>query len=139
MAFKAIPLALSSDSAASAFCSRTRSRFIFLERHYYPLESMVFIQPRNGFVNRCSLSVFPMIMAGKRKARNIVDKVTLSVKLRKMKIVRLTKNNSVAVDDLVKESHNELLTVGKAANLCVEKGLPSVRRKYVKNREAQPA
>jgi hypothetical protein len=51
-----------------------------------------------------------------------------------MKIVRLTKTNTEALNLLVKNSGNELLTVGRAANMCVEKGMPAVRRRFVKSK-----
>jgi len=55
-----------------------------------------------------------------------------------MKVIRLTKLNTEAVNLLVKDSRNDLLTVGKAANLCVEKGLPAIRRKFVTRKQPQP-
>lgn len=49
-----------------------------------------------------------------------------------MKQIRLSKVNDAAVFQLVRDAKNDLLTFPKAANLALEKGLPIVRKIYVK-------
>lgn len=53
----------------------------------------------------------------------------------KAKVIKLTRANTAAVIGLVKDSENDLLTVGKAANMCVEKGVAAVRKRFVKASE----
>jgi hypothetical protein len=54
------------------------------------------------------------------------------------KVVKLTKANTEAVDAVVKDAKNELLKAGKVVNLSIARGLPFVRRKFVKT-EAKAA
>lgn len=49
-----------------------------------------------------------------------------------MKQIRLSKTNDEAIIQLVKDANNVLLTVPKAVNIAVEKGLPAVRKQFVK-------
>lgn len=51
---------------------------------------------------------------------------------RQMKQIRLSNKNETAVNALVKDSQNDLLTVAKAANIAIEKGLPKTRQLFVK-------
>jgi len=49
-----------------------------------------------------------------------------------MKQIRISNQNEKAIDALVKEAKNDLLTVPKAANIAISKGLPAVRKLFVK-------
>jgi hypothetical protein len=46
--------------------------------------------------------------------------------------VRLTKENVGAIEQLKREAKLDLLTFPKAANMAIEKGLPAVRKLFVK-------
>ena len=46
--------------------------------------------------------------------------------------IRLSKSNEAEIERLVKESVNPLLKPALAVNLCIEKGLPAVRKLFVK-------
>ena len=46
--------------------------------------------------------------------------------------IRLSKSNEAEIERLVKESANSLLTAPLAVNICIEKGLPAVRKLFVK-------
>lgn len=48
-----------------------------------------------------------------------------------MKQIRLSKENDAAIAKLVKEAKLDLLTVPKAANLAIKKGLPLMRKIFV--------
>ena len=48
-----------------------------------------------------------------------------------MKQIRLAKENESALSELVRDSKNDLLTVSKAANLAIRRGLPILRKLFV--------
>jgi hypothetical protein len=48
------------------------------------------------------------------------------------KVVKLTRENEAEVAAVVRDSKNELLKVGRVVNLSIKRGLPYIRRKYVK-------
>ena len=50
------------------------------------------------------------------------------------KVARLTDANADAVESVVVDAKNELLKPGKVVNLAIAKGLPFIRRKYVKQK-----
>lgn len=47
--------------------------------------------------------------------------------------IRLSKVNEKAIESVVKESSNPLLTPAKATNIAVSKGLRGLRKQFVKN------
>ena len=51
-----------------------------------------------------------------------------------MKQIRLNPINEANLIALVRDSKNDLLTVSKAANVSIDKGLPLARKLFVKSR-----
>ena len=52
-----------------------------------------------------------------------------------MKQIRLSAQNEKAVIELVKQAGNDLLTIPKAANKAIEKGLPAARKHFIKTNQ----
>lgn len=52
--------------------------------------------------------------------------------------IRLSKENEAAIESLVKDSINPLLTPAKAVNMAIEKGLHAVRKQFVKPATKKP-
>lgn len=50
-----------------------------------------------------------------------------------MKQIRLTKENEKQLTRLVQDSQNDLLTIGKAANYAIRRGLRYARQKFFRN------
>lgn len=46
--------------------------------------------------------------------------------------IRLVRENRRDIAALVRDAHNDLLTQSKAANYCIRKGLPVIRKLFVK-------
>ena len=49
-----------------------------------------------------------------------------------MNPIRISKTNAAEITKLIADSKNDLLTPSIAVNAAVEKGLPAVRKLYVK-------
>lgn len=49
-----------------------------------------------------------------------------------MNPIRISKDNEKAVEAIVKDSANELLTPSIVVNAATKKGLPAVRKQFVK-------
>lgn len=63
----------------------------------------------------------------------LLTNVTGVTNVASVKQIRLTGENEIAVNKLVKAAKLDILTVPGAANMAIKKGLPQIRRLFIKS------